>query len=316
MFSILGLFELAEPLVFSKFGGGARLLFIGTLAPTLFPTIFFETEFDLCYDFTPTCLPPNEFFLTFVSYFWMGCFLGGASSVIPYYFCASSLFLAMSSASSSLLIIIRMAFLFCLGSINYFAFMSYFVPLYWGFLSYFTRSAYLSVFRVFSDDADEGEMFPIITVLQNPTKESLRTIVSLDPRKGVCPFPWSSARMHSFKESSDLLIYAPSILVCLSISMWSAPLSFPAKSIKEIFPWSFFPSFIEIWRIACDLEESAFAEFCDVTLCILPKVRYSMNYSLDETFASSKPIILMLFLLSSLNFSSVLLLSKSKSFPQ
>jgi hypothetical protein len=33
----------------------------------------------------------------------------------------------------------------------------------------------------------------------------------------------------------------------------------------------------EIWRMACDLEESALAEFWEVTLCMLPRLRYSMN---------------------------------------
>lgn len=176
----------------------------------------------------------------------MGCFLTGISSVIPYYFWASSLFLAMSSASSSLLIMILIAFLFCLGNISSFAFMSSFVPLYCGFLSYFTLSAYLKVFNVFYEDAEDGETLPIMTVLQKPTKESLRTIVSFDPLKGVWPLPWSKARIHSLRESKDLLIYAPSILVCLSMSIWSAPLSLPAKSMKEIFPCSFLPSFSEI----------------------------------------------------------------------
>lgn len=59
---------------------------------------------------------------------------------------------------------------------------------------------------MFSEEAEEGETFPIMTVLQKPTKESLRTMVNLDPLKGVWPFPWSSARMHSFRESRDLLI--------------------------------------------------------------------------------------------------------------
>lgn len=42
---------------------------------------------------------------------------------------------------------------------------------------------------VFSDDKTLGETLPIMTVLQNPTKESLRTMVSLLPLKGVWPFP-------------------------------------------------------------------------------------------------------------------------------
>ena len=62
------------------------------------------------------------------------------------------------------------------------------------------------MFRVFYEEAEEGEILPIITVLQKPTKESLKTIVSFEPLKGVWVFPWSRALMHSFRESSDLLI--------------------------------------------------------------------------------------------------------------
>lgn len=82
-----------------------------------------------------------------------------------------------------------MAFLFCRGSIIYRALIYYFVKDSDGFLNYFTRSAYLNVFNVFSEDADDGETFPIIIVRQNPTKESFKTIVSFEPLNGVCPLP-------------------------------------------------------------------------------------------------------------------------------
>jgi len=78
-----------------------------------------------------------------------------------------------------------MAFLFCRGSINYRAFIYYLVKLSDGFLSYFTLSAYRSVFNVFSDEAEDGETLPIMIVLQKPTNESFNTIVSLEPLKGV-----------------------------------------------------------------------------------------------------------------------------------
>jgi hypothetical protein len=42
-----------------------------------------------------------------------------------------------------------------------------------------------------------GEMAPIMTVWQSPMNESRNTSVSLEPRKGMCVFPWSSPRMHS-----------------------------------------------------------------------------------------------------------------------
>ena len=55
-----------------------------------------------------------------------------------------------------------------------------------GFLSSLTLSAYLNVFKVCSQELELGEIFPIMTVLQFPVKESLRTRVSLLPLKGVC----------------------------------------------------------------------------------------------------------------------------------
>lgn len=155
-----------------------------------------------------------------------------------------------------------------------------------------------------------------MTVLQNPIKESFSTIVNLEPRKGVWFLPWSKALIHSFKASKDLLISAPSILVCFFISVWSAPLSLPARSMKEILPKVFFPSFKEIWRIACEREDSELAEFCEVTLWALPAFTSSRNCSHDVTCVYSTPIILILLFLSYRIFSSLRLFSKSNSFPQ
>ena len=53
------------------------------------------------------------------------------------------------------------------------------------FLSSFTLSAYFRVLRVFYELELLGAIFPIMTVLQYPVKESLRTIVSLLPLNGV-----------------------------------------------------------------------------------------------------------------------------------
>ena len=63
--------------------------------------------------------------------------------------------------------------------------------------------------------------------------------------------------MHSFKASNDLLISAPSNLVYLLELTTSAPLSLPARSIKDIFPivLLFVANFNSNYRIACDLEE-------------------------------------------------------------
>jgi len=99
-----------------------------------------------------------------------------------------------------------------------------------------TRSAYRNVFSVCSQLLKAGLTAAIIRVRAFPVSESLSTYVSLDPRKGVCFLSWSSARMHSLRASSDLLISDPSILVCLSQSTTSAPRSLPARSINVILP--------------------------------------------------------------------------------
>lgn len=49
-------------------------------------------------------------------------------------------------------------------------------------------------------------------LLRLPPLSGSRTCVSLDPLKGRCEWAWSSARMHSFRASRDLLISAPSNL--------------------------------------------------------------------------------------------------------
>ena len=43
-------------------------------------------------------------------------------------------------------------------------------------------------------------------------KESLKTKVNLLPLNGLCNFPKSKARIHSFNDNKLLLISAPSIL--------------------------------------------------------------------------------------------------------
>ena len=67
-------------------------------------------------------------------------------------------------------------------------------------------------------------------------KESRSTMVSFDPRKGVCFFRIDIARMHSFNASKEVLISAPSRLVRLSVVAVSAPRSEPAKSTSENLP--------------------------------------------------------------------------------
>ena len=193
-----------------------------------------------------------------------------------------------------------MMFLFALGSIiSLAAWSSRLIgPSLPPFFSYFTLSAYLKVFMVFSAAETFGETLPIITVLQNPTNESFKTIVSLLPLNGVWPFPWSRARMHYLRASNDLLISAPSILVCLFWSMWSAPLSFPAKSMKEILVNCFFPSLRMICMIAWDLEESALVAFWEVTRRVLPTSMTSKNSWGELMGTSSMPMMLILLFLS------------------
>ena len=112
------------------------------------------------------------------------------------------------------------------------------------------------------------------------------------------------------------MISAPSILVCFFMSVWSAPLSFPAKSMKEILPKSFFPSLSEIWRMAWEREDSALAEFWEVILWVLPYSSSWTNCSQEVMWVSSKPMMFILFFLSSKILSYCLLFNKSNSFPQ
>lgn len=79
---------------------------------------------------------------------------------------------------------ILMAFLFPLGSIISLLFNSYF-EISSEFFNYLTLSAYLRVFNVFYELPEDGEILPIMTVRQNPIKESFKHIVSLEPLNGT-----------------------------------------------------------------------------------------------------------------------------------
>jgi len=169
---------------------------------------------------------------------------------------------------------------------------------------------------VCSDDELEGEKLPIITVLQFPIKESFKTNVNLDPLNGVWFLFKSKALIHSFNANNDLLISAPSNLVYLLVSLTSAPLSLPAKSINDNLPWDLDPSFNVIYKIAWDLEESLFDELDAVILDALPYSITFINYSTDYTFLSCKPTIFTLPLASSRGCSRDLSFKRSKSLPQ
>ena len=161
-----------------------------------------------------------------------------------------------------------------------------------------------------SQEPVAGEMLAIMTVRESPRKESRSTSVSLLPRKGTWLDPMSSARMHSFSASSDLLISAPSSRVCRSFWSVSAPLSLPARSMKENLPWIavwFAPSFAlsclateggilaafgstpsrcfsESWRIACERDDSELAPVLPVHLAAVP---CSMSRSTSVTLSTS-----------------------------
>ena len=140
-------------------------------------------------------------------------------------------------------------------------------------------------------------MQDIITVREFPMKESLRTSVNLLPLKGMWPWSLSKALIHSFNASKLLLISAPSNLVCLSLSVVSAPRSLPARSMKESLPtrrggFDWFPSadfLIASWRIAWEREDSSFAPVVPVLLVALPLSISSTIASVSETLYSCKP---------------------------
>jgi hypothetical protein len=131
-------------------------------------------------------------------------------------------------------------FVLYLASINYRDKSFFCLSLPKGLISFLrrslTHSAYLRVFIVFSEQLLAGDTLAIIVVLLLPVSETLSTYVSELSLKGTCICLLSKALMHSFKANSDKLISAPSCLVCLLHSIVSAPLSFPAKSMKLIFP--------------------------------------------------------------------------------
>lgn len=156
-------------------------------------------------------------------------------------------------------------------------------PIFASFFSSFTLSAYLNVFNVCSEQFEAGEMFAIIVVLLFPTNESLSTYVSFDPRNGVCFLSRSSARIHSLRARRDLLISAPSILVCLSVCMVSAPRSLPAKSMKLILLYSRPLCLRTIYMMAWERELSAFAPVAPLALSVIPMFKVSMIASTLST---------------------------------
>ena len=115
--------------------------------------------------------------------------------------------------------------------------------------------------------------------------------------------------MHSFKASNDLLISAPSNLVCLSAELDTAPRSLPARSIRENFPergvspstissWNvlipyngrrFVPVLRIIWNTAWLLEEFEFAEVLPEVRRPLPRLMRARTSSTEATSVSVSP---------------------------
>ncbi len=186
------------------------------------------------------------------------------------------------------------------------------------FFSSLIRSEYLSVFSVCSQEETAGEMLAIIVVLEFPVNESLSTCVSLLPLNGKCFFSKSSARMHSFRASSDLLISAPSWRVYLFWSTVSAPLSLPAKSMKVIMPCLLvLLTFLScICKMAWDRELSALAPVTPLVLSWRPApITYMMSWTLWTGYSVS-PTIFTFYLASSRHTNSFRWLNKSYNFPQ
>jgi len=107
-------------------------------------------------------------------------------------------------------------------------------------------------------------------------------------------------------------------LVCLSLSVVSAPRSLPARSINDIFPTAFvflaslasrslsllvslttMCFFTASCRIACDLDDSSFAPVDPVLLAAFPRSIYSLTTWTSETSNSCRPTMQTCFLPSS-----------------
>lgn len=169
------------------------------------------------------------------------------------------------------------------------------------FFNSFTRSAYLNVFNVCSQQPKAGEIFAIIVVFEFPTNESFKTCVNLLPLNGVCVLFWSKALIHSLRARRDLLISAPSIFVYLSVLIVSAPLSLPAKSINDILLKTLAPLWTKlIVRMAWEREDSAFAPVVPYARSCIPFDKVCIISSTVVTFISVKLTMLTCYLWSSL----------------
>ena len=139
----------------------------------------------------------------------------------------------------------------------------------------------------------------------SPMKESRSTWVSLLALKGRWAPLRPRARIHSWsytiviirkqnvsvfltlRASRDLLISAPSILVCLLAELVSAPLSLPARSMRENLPCRGFLLLLVlrmIWNTAWLLEEWALALVWPEVRRLLPWVISFRTSSTQSTW--------------------------------
>lgn len=151
-------------------------------------------------------------------------------------------------------------------------------------------------------------------------KLSLNTCVNLLALNGRCVPLRLNARIHSFNANSDLLISAPSIpannatiftrastvdlrpqieqitwnsRVCLLAEDVSAPLSLPARSIRENFPWTLSVPGIRavIWKTAWDRDELEFALVWPLVLALFPCcINFNTSSQVSTTFSVNPSI--------------------------
>mmetsp|Transcript_10195 Transcript_10195/g.39815 ORF Transcript_10195/g.39815 Transcript_10195/m.39815 type:complete len:202 (-) Transcript_10195:715-1320(-) len=200
--------------------------------------------------------------------------------------------------------------------------------------------AYLSVFSVCSAWPCPGETCARSTVLLFfPMNASLSTCVSLLPRNGtLCsptklgsaarappslppftPHPTDSARMHSLRASSDLLISAPSRLIRWSTSLpLSAPRSDPARStsasLEGVFLTPSSPGSFDLsvtWNTACERELVALPSVLLVFLHRIPRSTSLRTSSASSAVTSRRPTILVRPRASSRAWQGALSLSRS-----
>ena len=200
--------------------------------------------------------------------------------------------------------------------------------------------AYLSVFSVCSAWPCPGETCARSTVLLFfPMNASLSTCVSLLPRNGtLCsptklgsaarappslppftPHPTDSARMHSLRASSDLLISAPSRLIRWSTSLpLSAPRSDPARStsasLEGILLTPSSPGSFDLsvtWNTACERELVALPSVLLVFLHRIPRSTSERTSVASSAVTSRSPTILVRPRASSRAWQGALSLSRS-----